>query len=92
MSRTRRSLPSYKNVNWFIDVKESKRFYKKYQKGHLRRIIENEEIEFYSFRNIKIICKDCWNWSKERNNETVKQNIREWERENISLLKKMEED
>ena len=23
MARTRRSLPQYKNVNWFIDIKES---------------------------------------------------------------------
>lgn len=82
MSRTRRSLPSYKNVNLFIDVKESKRFYKKYQKRHLRRIIENEEVEFYSFRDMKRICKDGWNWDKERNNEAVKQNIRKWEKEN----------
>ena len=29
MARTRRSLPQYKNVNWFIDIKESKRYYKK---------------------------------------------------------------
>lgn len=82
MGRTRRSLPSYKNVNWFIDVKESKRFYKKYQKRHLRRIIENEEVKFYSFRDMKRICKDGWNWSKDRNNEAVKQNIRKWEKEN----------
>ena len=34
MARTRRSLPQYKNVNWFIDIKESKRYYKKYQKKH----------------------------------------------------------
>lgn len=82
MARTRRSLPLYKNINWFIDVKESKRFYKKYQKKHLRRIIENEEVEFYSFRDMKRICKDGWNWKKDRNNESVKQNIRGWEKEN----------
>ena len=87
MSKTRRSLPSYKNINWFIDVKESKRFYKKYQKGHLRKIIENEEVEFYSFRDMKRICKDGWNWGKDRNNEAVKQNIREWDKEKQKQLK-----
>ena len=79
MSRTRRSLPLYKNINWFIDVKESKRFYKKYQKKHLRRIIENEEVKFYSFRDIKRICKDGWNWDKDRSNESIKQHLREYE-------------
>lgn len=79
MARTRRSLPQYKNVNWFIDIKESKRYYKKYQKKHLRRIIDGEGVEFYSFRDMKRICKDGWNWDKERNNESVKQNIREYE-------------
>lgn len=79
MARTRRSLPFYKNINWFIDVKESKRFYKKYQKKHLRKIIENEEVEFYSFRDMKRICKDGWNWDKTRSDESVKQYLREYE-------------
>lgn len=76
MSRTRRSLPIYKNINYFIDVKESKRYYKKYQKGLVRRIINNEEFKFYSFKHLKRICKDGWNWSKVRNDETVKQWLR----------------
>ena len=82
MSRTRRSLPLYKNINYFIDFKESKRYYKKYQKRLVRRVINNEEFEFYSFKHLKRTCKDGWNWSKDRNNEAVKQNIRKWEREN----------
>lgn len=80
MSRTRRSLPLYKNINWFIDVKESKRFYKKYQKKYLRKIIENEEVEFYSFRDMKRICKDGWNWDKLKSDESVKQYLRDYER------------
>ena len=82
MSRTRRSLPLYKNINYFIDVKESKRYYKRYQKRLIRRMIDNEEFEFYSFKDLKINCKDGWNWSKVRNDETVKQYLRKYKEEN----------
>ena len=82
MSRTRRSLPLYKNINYFIDVKESKRYYKRYQKRLIRRMIDNEEFEFYSFKDLKITCKDGWNWSKVRNDETVKQYLRKYKEEN----------
>ena len=78
MSRTRRSLPLYKNINYFIDVKGSKRYYKKYQKRLVRRIINNEEFEFYSFRDLKRTCKDGWNWRKVKNDETTKQWLRKY--------------
>ena len=53
--KTKRNLPQFKEINWFLDVKDSKNFYKKYQKKKLRRELKNEEFNIYSLNYFKRI-------------------------------------
>ena len=56
--KTKRNLPQFKEINWFLDVKDSKNFYKKYQKKKLRRELKNEEFNIYSLNYFKRITKE----------------------------------
>lgn len=75
-NKTFRRLPEYKEINWFVDVKESQLFYKKYQKKKVRRQMKKEDFNFCTKNKLKRICKEGWSWKKERNSETVKQYLR----------------
>lgn len=82
-NKTHRRVP-YIDINWYIDIKESKIFYKKYEKKKLRKYLKNYKSNFISISQMRKMNKDGWNWSKVRDNEMVKQVIREYEREKNS--------
>ncbi len=71
--KTKRNLPQFKEINWFLDVKDSKNFYKKYQKKKLRRELKNEEFNIYSLNYFKRITKEGFKWKHMRNIESCKQ-------------------
>lgn len=81
-NKTFRKLPEYKEINWFIDVKESQLFYKKYQKKKLRKQMKKEEFNFYTKEQLKRMCNEGWCWKKERNSETVKQYLKRFDKKN----------
>lgn len=75
---TNKNLPIFKNINYFIDVKESKTYYKKFQKKSLRRKLKGIDYTFVPNKDLKIYCKDGWCWKKTRNDLTVKQWLRRY--------------
>lgn len=56
-NKTFRRLPGYKEINWFIDVKESQLFYKKYQKKKVRRQMKKEDFNFCAKDKLKEYAK-----------------------------------
>lgn len=82
-NKTHRNVP-YIDINWYIDIKESKVFYKKFEKKKLRKYLKNYKSNFISNSQMRKMNKDGWNWSKVRGNEMVKQCLREYEKEKNS--------